>query len=85
MCMENTYKNKILRGIDMEKMVQITENIYLNGHLRNMYRHKSCKPVREVYPYCPYCGKKITHIKFLDNRFKEILVGIYESKGFVCE
>ena len=71
----------------MEMLVQIKDDIYPNGHPKNIYVHKSCRQlIKEAYPYCPYCGKKITHIKLMDNcGYKERLTKFLENKGFICE
>ncbi len=72
-----------------ERWIEMEDGTYPDGFPKNVYRHESCEvrgeSVRKAYPFCPYCGKKITHIKVFDNCFKECAISFFKSKGFICE
>ena len=69
----------------MEKWIEMEDGAYPDGFPKSVYKHNSCESVSKAYPYCPYCGKKITHIKLLDTVFKECSISFFKSKGFICE
>ena len=53
----------------MEKWIEIEDGAYPDGFPKTKYKHRSCESVSKAYPYCPYCGKKITHIKTIYKEF----------------
>lgn len=69
----------------MERWIEIEDGTCIDGFPKSAYKHNQCQSVGKAYPYCPYCGKKITHIKVLDDCFKECSISFFESKGFICE
>lgn len=70
----------------MERWIEIYEGHSPDGFPRSKYIHESCKAkVEHAYPYCPYCGKKITNVKIIDDSFKECMVEYYTDRGFICE
>lgn len=53
----------------MEKWIEIEDGAYPDGFPKTKYKHGSCESVSKAYPYCPYCEKKITHIKTIYKEF----------------
>lgn len=73
----------------MEKWIEIEDGMFPDGYPRTRYKHEFCQANENtlgcVYPYCPYCGKKINHVKILKNGFQEIVAEYLEEQGFICE
>ena len=64
----------------METWIELADGSYPDGFPKAAYKHGSCTATVKPYPYCPYCGNKITHIKTLYKEFDYI----WENK-FICE
>lgn len=77
----------------MEKWIEIAYGGYPDEFPKSRWKHESCQSderyseytVDSVYPYCPYCGKKITHVKLLKNDFDEYMAMFLEELGYICE
>ena len=71
----------------MEKWVEEFDGLYPDGYPRSKYRHESCevkdKTINSYYPYCPWCGKKITHVKVLKDDFEDYKIKHLEELGYV--
>ena len=70
----------------MQQWIEKCDGGYPDGFPRFKYVHESCEKsggtVATAYPFCPYCGKRITHIKLTDNSWAYL----YEDAGFiVCD
>lgn len=71
---------------DMERWIEYREGSYPDGFPKTKFEHESCGSVVDTtYPFCPHCGKKITHVRILKDGFEDITTRIYRDKGFVCE
>lgn len=66
---------------NIERWIEMEDGVALDGFPKSRYKHNSCDSVAKAYPYCPYCGKRITHIKTVDKDFN----WFWERKGFICE
>lgn len=67
---------------NVERWLEIDDGTYYDGIPKSLYKHETCKPVISVYPFCPYCGKHVTHVKLINNGLgKERL----ERMGYICE
>lgn len=64
-----------------ETWIEMEDGAAPDGFPKHIYKHKTCESVHKAYPFCPYCGKKITHIRTADKDFN----WFWESKGFICE
>lgn len=67
----------------MERWVELEDGGYPDGFPKFIYRHELCEKgatTNEAYPYCPYCGKKITHINTVYKEFNFIF-----EKEFIVE
>ena len=63
-----------------EKWIEIYGKTVEIGFPNYEYVHNSCQgKVERVYPYCPWCGKEISHVKFLDDDLKELKI-----KSSIC-
>lgn len=70
----------------MERWIEVYAGFAPDGFPETKYIHESCESKAEhAYPYCPYCGKKMTHIRIIDDDFKECMVRYYTNDGFICE
>ena len=70
----------------MEEWIELNDGAFPDGFPKSVYKHNSCGGVvGGAFPYCPYCGKKITHIKLLDVGYEEYSKSFFESRGFICE
>lgn len=77
----------------MERWIEIEAGAYPDGYPKTKYIHEqceeksigSCKSVESCYPYCPYCGRKITNVRVLKNDFEEHSVLFWETRGFICD
>lgn len=73
----------------MERWIEITDGIYPDGYPRTRYRHESCQAnemtLACVYPYCPYCGKRVSNVRILNNGFQEIVADYLKEQGFIVE
>lgn len=68
----------------MGRWLEIDDGIYPDGFPRSLYQHEGCETsgrINAVYPFCPFCGKKMTRIKTIFKGFD----CIYKNAGFVCE
>lgn len=70
----------------MEKWIEIVKGYENDGFPRFAYIHDSCgKLSYAATPYCPLCGKRITHMDISHCGGLEISsVAIYKDK-FICE
>ena len=64
-----------------EVWIEMEDGADPDGYPKYRYKHNMCESVGKAYPYCPYCGKKITHIKTADRDFD----WYWEREGFICE
>lgn len=70
----------------MERWIEKLSGYYPDGFPKSKYIHESCEHgVEQAYPYCPYCGKKITHIKLFDSCLKKYAIEYLTKQGFICE
>lgn len=57
-----------------------------DGFPYSRYRHEQCGAKSEcAYPYCPWCGKKVTHIRILRCGFEEFNEKHFKERGFIVE
>lgn len=61
----------------MEVWIEMEDGAYPDGYPKSVYKHEACnapkcKPVNNPYPFCPYCGDRITHKKLIDGSVKYI-------------
>ena len=74
--------------IIMGRWIEIEDGSYPDGFPKSRYKHETCKEdkaVERVYPYCPYCGEKMTHVKVLRYGFEEYSIKQLTEKGYICE
>lgn len=73
----------------MERWIEKFDGCYPDGYPRSRYIHDSCvvegRSFSSYYPYCPYCGKAITHIKVLRDGFENYKIKKAKELGYVCE
>lgn len=73
----------------MERYIEEFDGCYSDGYPRSRFRHESCvvkdKTISSVYPYCPYCGKKITNVRVLKDGFEKWKYEHFEKHGFIVE
>lgn len=73
----------------MERWIEEFDGCYPDGYPRSRYRHERCevegKIVSSFYPYCPYCGKKITHVKVSKDGFEQYKIKNLEKYGYIGE
>lgn len=77
------YINKKKYSETIERWIEIWDGSTPDGLPTSIFIHELCeadsKPVKDPYPFCPYCGKKITHIKFVNKDWHP------EYDGFIYE
>lgn len=48
-----------------------------------LYMHESCGGgTQHPYPYCPWCSKRITHVKPFEN--DDYSIKFFNELGFIC-
>lgn len=79
---------KVAKDFQAEKWIEEFDGCYPDGYPRSRYRHAWCevedKTISSVYPYCPYCGKKVTHIKILKDGLEKYRIEHLEKQGYIC-
>ena len=69
----------------MEMWIEMRDGTYPDGFPKTKYKHNSCESVSKAYPFCPYCGKKVTHIKIDNDSLASFSIGYFEEQGFIVE
>lgn len=73
----------------MERYIEVADGGYPDGFPKSKWKHESCTEndgfISGVYPYCPYCGKKITNVRVLRDGFEKWKNEHFEKHGFICE
>lgn len=80
---------EVTKKFNTETWIEESDGGYPDGMPKSKYRHRLCevenKTIEHVYPYCPYCGKKITHIKVLRDGFEQVKMEHFKKQGYTCE
>ena len=70
----------------MERWIEEYAGAAPDGFPYSRYEHERCGEKSEsAYPYCPWCGKRVTHIKILRNGFEEFSTKHFKERGFIVE
>ena len=67
-----------------EKWIEEFDGCYPDGFHRSRYRHESCGSVSSLYPYCPYCGKRVMYVKILKDGLEKYKIKRLEKLGYIC-